>query len=114
MEDDVKSFTLRTNDKVHEFDGVQLGAATSESGFHNHPGDFLDATVPPQTGRRTKCSACRWLETSIYLTRDDKYVVHTIGRTIVPGEEDRHRVTFTSSAYEIVEVLTVKSAPEPF
>lgn len=110
----MERFTLHTNNGEQSFTGRIIGASTSETPHHNHPGDYMPPRTPDAHGRRAKCSACRWLETTIYLTDTDKYVVHTVGRSIVPGEQDYIRVTFTDSAYEAVEVLTVKSAPEPF
>lgn len=110
----MERITLSAGAEKHEFSGTVIGAATSESPHHSHPEDYLSAASPPQTGRRQKCSACRWLETTLYRTDDDRYVVYTNGRSIVPGEQDYVRVTITSSAYEVVEVLTVKKAAEPF
>lgn len=111
----MQSFTLHNQaGQAVEFEGSILGASTSEARSHNHPGDFLVPTQTRPGERRAKCSACRWLETTIYLASDDSFVVHTVGRSIVPGEQDYHRLTFTKSGYEVVEVLTVKSGPEPF
>lgn len=110
----MKSFTLHTETGDHTFTGEVLGTATSEARNHNHDSDFLSATTPPVEGRRAKCSACRWLETTIYATDNGKFVIHTNGRSIVPGEKDYVRVTFTESAYEVVEILTVKGQKEPF
>ena len=109
----MERFTLHT---AAPFTGRVIGAGTSESRDHNHDTDYLvPANTTDTSGvRRIKCSACRWQETTIYVTDDGQFVVHTIGRSVVPGESDRHRVTFTSSAYEIVEVLTVKGNKEPF
>lgn len=106
----MERFTLHT---AAPFTGRIIGAGTSESRDHNHPGDYMTPGIASGE-RRLKCSACRWQETTIFVTDDDRFVVHTVGRSIVPGESDRHRVTFTSSAYEIVEVLTVKGNKEPF
>lgn len=111
----MESFTLHTDTGNHTFTGKVIGASTSEAQHHNHEGPFLLPSITRDgTGRRLKCSACRWLETTIYVTDTDKYVVHTIGRTIVPGEQDYPRVTFTESAYEVVELLTVRGHDEPF
>lgn len=109
----MESFTLHTETGDHTFTGKIMGASTSEASYHNHAGDFLAPGRTPD-GRRTKCSACRWLETKLYVTDTDKFVVHTVGRSIVPGETDYARVTFTPSAYEVVEILTIKSGKEPY
>lgn len=110
----MESFTLHTETGDHTFTGKIIGASTSEAQFHNHPGDYLLPAQSGTTGRRLKCSACRWLETKLYTTDAGKYVVHTIGRSVVPGEQDYARVTFTESAYEVVELLTVRGQAEPF
>jgi hypothetical protein len=110
----MQEHTLSTPTGDHVFTGRIIGAGTSEAAHHNHTEDFLSPRTPDGTERRRKCSACRWLETTLYRTEDKKYVVHTIGRSIVPGEIDYIRVTFTTSAYEMVEILTVKSAREPY
>lgn len=107
----METITLSTG---HVFAGRIIGASTSEAPGHNHAGDYLSPTVATENGRRTKCSACRWLETTLYITDAGGYVVHTVGRSIVPGEQDYPRVTFTDSAYEVVELLTVKKSGEPF
>lgn len=96
------------------FTGRVIGAGTSEAADHNHATDYLEPAVYNAGERRRKCSACRWLETTIYETDTGGFVVHTIGRSIVPGENDRHRVTSTDSAFEVVEVLTIKGINEPF
>jgi hypothetical protein len=111
----MESITLHVDGAEHVFDGTALGAATSESRYHSHPEDFLAPSTPSAAvSRRQKCSACRWLETKIYKTADGRFVAHTVGRSIVPGEQDYVRVTFTPSAYELVEILTVKGQTEPF
>lgn len=48
----------------------------------------------------------RWFDISIYVD-DDGYVVHTVGRTSKVGERALHKVVRTSSAFDIIEVLTV-------
>jgi hypothetical protein len=110
---------LTTPTGDHTFIGRVIGAGTSEAAHHSHAGDYLAAATQNNSAtgaqpRRLKCSACRWLETTLYRTEDKKYVIHTVGRSIVPGEIDYIRVTFTTSAYEMVEILTVKSAREPY
>lgn len=116
----MQEHTLTTPTGDHTFNGRIIGAGTSEAQHHNHAEDWLAPSSPaaPDTAgalpRRRKCSACRWLETTLYRTAEGKYVVHTIGRSIVPGEIDYIRVTFTPSAYEMVEILTVKSGREPY
>jgi hypothetical protein len=97
--------TLRTEQQgTRTFEGVVLGKASSENEFHtDHPGDYAVSG-----DRRQKCSACRWLETTIYKTTEGSFIAHTVGRSIVPGEIDFARVTETTSAFELIELLTVK------
>ena len=85
------------------FDGALLGAATSESDLHRgHDG----RTFAP---KGVKCSACRWLTVAIYATSHG-YVVHTVGASDVPDETDYEKITETASAFDVVELLTVRRA----
>jgi hypothetical protein len=103
----------------HEFYGRLLGAGTSRAEHHSH--------AEPFAARGAKCSACRWFEVALYRRRRPTtsadaevshtfdYVVHTVGGTAVPGEERRSRVSYTSSAFEVIELLTVRPHHgEPF
>ena len=104
----------RTGDVIEtlEFQGVIIGSASSE--HDNHRGHPNTNWAP----RRVKCSACRWLEVTIFLCRDGdpktddeltySYVVQTVGLSNVPGEVDFERLWKTSSAFEVVELLTVR------
>jgi hypothetical protein len=102
----------------HVFTGYALGVATSRAEQHTHatryaaPGD--------------KCSACRWFSVGIYRVFDAPdgadarprargYVVQTVGESVVPGEQRLARVQETASAYEVLELLTVRRrGAEPF
>ena len=98
-----------------EFEGRIIGSATSEHDKHyGHPGT---AYAP----KRIKCSACRWLEVTLYLRRTvtDQpshdalryrydYVIYTLGASNVPHEIDFIRLHQTDSAFEVVELLTVR------
>jgi hypothetical protein len=107
----------------HRFTGYALGLATSRADQHTHR--------EPYAAPGTKCSACRWFAVGIYrvfdafvLTDGDVpvrrptprgYVVQTVGESVVPGEQRLARVEETSSAYEVVELLTVRRrGAEPF
>lgn len=103
---------LKVERQQYEFAGALLAYGSSESGDHrDHPNsDFAPKGV--------KCSACRWLEVELYRKFPDSandddgqgntYVVVTRGPSIVPEERDYEKITFTESAYEVVEVLTVR------
>jgi hypothetical protein len=98
----------------YEFAGVLLAWGSFEDSDHrDHPNsDYAPKGV--------KCSACRWLEVELYrkfptaLNDDDydaqesTYVVVTRGPSIIPGERDYEKITFTESALEVLEVLTVR------
>lgn len=116
-----------------DFVGTPLGAASSRRETHNH-NLSRDRFAP----RGVRCAACRWHEVAIYrryatqevdLTTDPAhpriyalrepvagdYVVHTVGESIVPGETRLSRVSATDSAFEVVELLTVRRPDEePF
>jgi len=95
-------------------DAYLLGFATSEQPQHDENAHPEDDTAP----KRVRCSACRWFEARVFDVSDDenagsRYLVHTVGRSIVPGESDRNRVAFTNSAFEVIEVLTVRQGGVP-
>lgn len=123
----LRSFELvGRDDAPFTFVGVRLGHGSSERDQHNHETDFAP--------RRVRCSACRWFEVAIYrrysLTGVDletdpnrpqtypvepvahDYVVHTVGVSIVPGETRLSRISVTESAFEVVELLTVRKSDE--
>lgn len=50
----------------------------------------------------------RWFEVNVYVRKDnDAYVVETLGRSSIPGETTYVRIIETTSAFEIIELLTV-------
>ncbi len=86
--------------------GYVLGQSSSQRDQHNHP----PGVQPLDEGGRRRCAACRWLETLIIEELDEskpRYVIHTVGRSVVPGESDRPRLVRTDSASEVVETLHV-------
>lgn len=91
------------------FNGEIIGEASSHQHDHTHPADFVPS------GRKIRCSACRWLEAVLYETDDEFYVAHTTGKTILPGETEYAKVLKTDSAYEVLEFFTVRpSTGAPF
>lgn len=93
-------------DSQIEIDGALIGYATSQQDFHSHPENQL-----PQQGVR--CSACRWLEVSIFRVlgeseSEGRYLVARSGFSIIPGENVRHNARFTDSEFEVVELLLVR------
>lgn len=94
--------------------GRLLGFASSHEEDHtDHRGEFAD----PTAGER--CSACRWVDVAIYDIREDPaankryrgalYLVHTVGRSDVPGEVDRPGLVKARNAPLVLEGLTQRS-----
>jgi len=109
------------------FCGRMLGYATSNRSNHDHhvsydAGGELISFSPP--GER--CSACRWFEVRIFeieheyddagepVDRRGRYLVLTSGMSIVPGEVEMRRASWTDSPYEVVEILTQRRDQRPF
>lgn len=122
----------RRDDHTHSLVSDTITSADGESTQvirYVHPGE--------------RCSACRWFEVRIFLVeceyaddctcdaadddvngahRDDcgeipargKYLVLTYGLTIVPGETHKRRAAWTSSPYEIIEILTQRNGGKAF
>lgn len=105
----MKQFKLYSRDRDLVFEGEIAGASTSQRDRHNHAGDF-----PPSRSREHKCNACRWQETTIYVTREGEYVAYTVGRSNIPGEVDYATIFTAATGRELVDQLIVKSAPKPF
>jgi hypothetical protein len=96
---------IKVEGQSYEFAGILLAEGSSQSDSHR---DHADSDTAP---KGVKCSACRWLEVELYRRIDEKsdvYVVVTRGPSICEGERDYEKITFTESAYEVVEVLTVR------
>lgn len=109
---DRRNFELTSRTGRLDFYGEVLASATSQRDHHGaHPDEYAAKGV--------KCSACRWFEVTLFRRecpgeRPD-YVVYTTGRSVVPGEYDMHRAATTDSAYEVVELLTIRRpGKEPF
>jgi len=103
------------NGSRHEFTGALLGSGSSRSEHHSdHRGESAQ--------RGTKCSACRWFEVAIYRREPNRhnrgvadYVVHTVGNTTVHGERRLSRIKYTRSAFDVLELLTVRPVDrDPF
>jgi hypothetical protein len=104
----VKHYSITTEQQgTVTFTGTLLGHASSESRFHNHDTDYVSSGFDGN-GRKIKCSACRWHEATIYRDENGGFVLHTVGRTIIPGEVDFAKVSRTTSAYELEEMMVVR------
>lgn len=104
--------TTRRDNATFSFDGRLLVAASTQVEKHVPELHDPDSFAPP----RTRCSACRWTELRIFRTEDDDptWVVESIGRSIVPGEEDRRWFRVINEAREVVasQVMTDKRTGE--
>lgn len=107
-------FTLHSEQQgIVVFDGKILGRATSQQPDHNHDTPFV-APGFSADGRKNKCPACRWFEVTVYVTTSGVYVLHTIGKSVVPGEIEYARIAQTASAFELVDIATVRSSGKPY
>lgn len=87
-------------------EGHVIGFASSQRKIHTHR--------PDEDNRR--CAACRWSEITIMIPSDResarrggcRYIVHTHGPTIVPGEVNLCHLYEVKSAHRIIEILTVR------
>lgn len=111
---EVSEFRLQIPAAIETVHGRMLGFSTSQREQHNHPdGEWAPAghDIPrPQrmASNRPRCAACRWFEVRIIREADGTYVVHTMGASVVPGEIPYCRLVRTASAFEIIELLTVR------
>jgi hypothetical protein len=108
----------RNNGPRFNIQGRLLGFASSEVAQHDHLSEFTPA------GKR--CSACRWFEVRIFEVEslinefkdlespEARFLVHTTGRTEIPGETDRIRAYWTDSGFEVTECLTVRKPNDTF
>lgn len=101
----IRRFKLDTPDGEKVIEGRILGYSTSKRDSHNH------AQNPPPHG--WKCSACRWVELTLYKVVDGTFAVYTRGCSSLPGESDRTRLIYTESPYEVVELMTDRRGATP-
>lgn len=117
-----QDFVLRDYDfdnhrmKMVSFNGRLIGSATSREIEHNHPGDRTAV-------RGERCSACRWFEVRIYIDerareqrdrRDGGYVLETVGRTKVAGENDRFRTRLFHDPWMVIAKLVKRMGDNTF
>lgn len=94
--------------RAHTFTGTLLGEASSKYESHNHDEKYVSQST------QIRCSACRWQEVRLYKTHTGKYIVYTVGKTVIAGERDFIRLRETTSAFEIIELLTVRRTAKTF
>jgi hypothetical protein len=92
---------LVTGGNEYSFDGNLLGYDSSYRDSHTHPPGRL-----PYKGQR--CSGCRWTEIRIYWSESECcYVVSSIGRSNLSGEENRVKTIWTFNPEEVLDFLLV-------
>lgn len=99
------------------FHGALIGMITTRRPTHicEFPNGYATTAL--------RCAGCRWFETRVFRLDDydssrlggSRYVLHYVGRTIVPGEVDLPRHELVISGHEVVEAYTVRKHNErPF
>lgn len=88
---------------------IGMGSTRSDRHQDHNPGEY------PVKTRGEKCNLCRWYETRVFRLGENDYVVHHVGRSIVPGEVDMPHHESAYSADEVIELYTVrKDDKDPF
>jgi hypothetical protein len=91
------------------FTGRVLGFGSSRSKSATHNGHMPGTPLP----KGQTCSACRWADVAIMgVNTDDNvpmFLVLTIGKSTIPGEDQRVSTTWTPDALEVLKSLYVKS-----
>lgn len=93
-----------------QFTGRLLGAGSSRREQHSHNTNtqiVVTARAVGKTDAMQRCAACRWSEIYVFKT-DTQFIVYTLGPSIIPGEHTRAKVSYASSAFEVVELATVR------
>jgi hypothetical protein len=90
--------------RCEEFRGQFLGLGSSHRDTHiNHEGHRF-------APKGTPCSGCRWFESRIFVVREsdvnDRFLLYTVGQSIVDDEEPRYRAEWAVSPYEVIDLLT--------
>lgn len=79
---DSEPWEVQDGERVITFSGILLGEATS----------FAEGKL-------------RWSEVAVYRTDGGKYIVEKVGRSLVPGETDRHSAEVCGTAAAVVEAM---------
>lgn len=95
-----REWTVPTQAGDMTFTGQLLGRGTTSTDRHRHPGREYAA-------KGDRCSACRWFTCEIYAVADGqgRYMIHTRGDSIVPGEDQIPRVVFSTTALGVLTTL---------
>jgi len=105
----VDDWVIEDRNGDRRFRGRLIGMGSSQREDHSHP---IDTGATRQIINAQRCTACRWSEIYIFETsgmRDpERYIVYTLGPSVIPGENTRSNVRFASSGFEVVELATVR------
>lgn len=99
------------------FHGALIGMITTQRPTHvcEFPHEYA--------ARSLRCAGCRWFETRVFRLDDHdsrrldgaRYVLHYVGRSIVPTEVNLPRHELAGGGHEVVEAYTVRRPNErPF
>lgn len=99
------------------FNGALIGVSVTDHTHHicPFPGGYAPTSL--------RCTGCRWFETRLFrLTTEDstalagtRFVLHHVGRSIVPGEVDFARHELARGGHEVIEAYTMRRPGErPF
>lgn len=95
----------RRKNTTHHFSGMLLVFSTTKVDEHSDIAHLGGARIP-----MARCSACRWTELALY--RQDEqgenaagWVLHSIGRSVVPGETDRPWFRVVTDPREVVSAM---------
>jgi hypothetical protein len=90
-----------------EFTGRVLGFGSSRSETDRHTG-HMPGTRP---AGKVRCGTCRWADVAIMRVESDDnvpmYLVATMGKTMVPEEDQRVTTTWTADALEVLHAVVV-------
>jgi hypothetical protein len=90
-----------------EFTGRVLGFGSSRAEVAKHTG-HMPGTRP---AAKVRCATCRWADVVVMSVDSDDnvpmYLVATMGKTIVPEEDQRVTTTWTADALEVLHALVV-------
>jgi hypothetical protein len=97
------AFTVEGQD----FFGKLLGFGSSYSTNGTHTGHMPGNAPAPGV----RCAACRWADVAIMRVESDDnvplYLVATMGKSDVGGEDQRIKTVWTPSAFEVLSALPV-------
>lgn len=90
-----------------EFEGRLLGFGSSYSTNGTHTGHMPGTNPAP----RIRCAACRWADVAIMRVGSDDnvplYLVATMGKSDIDGEDQRIKTVWTPDAFEVLTALPV-------